>query len=116
MIQTTNVKSLIYDILLSNLSKDFIVAEEVDLLAVDLDGETTILRQEDLVTDSNADREELSLSSSLTRSNSNDLTFVVLGDLRLRQEDATSSLLDTKQTEGGFRAKNILMRTELVLP
>jgi len=79
-------------ILLVDLGQELVIAEKRILILTNLDGRTTKLRNQNLVTGLNGRSDALAITVKSTGANSEDLCFVELLDGGLGEEDATGSL------------------------
>lgn len=75
-----------------DLGEDLRIPEEVVLLFTDLDGATTELRNENLVTGGNAHRDSLAITVNGTGADGKDFGLVLLLDAALWEEDTGGSL------------------------
>jgi hypothetical protein len=89
------------------------IPEEVVLLFADLDGATTKLRNENLVTSGNAHGNSLAVTVNGTGANGKDLGLVLLLDAALGEEDTGGSLwlgldaLDEDTVQEGSEALDV---------
>ena len=78
--------------LVLELGQDLLVAEEEDLLTVQLHGQATVLGQQHLVAHAHGDWDDVALAGGGAGPDGQHLPFIVLADAALRDDDATGSL------------------------
>lgn len=96
--------------LVVELGQNLVVSEQVHLITIELERKSTVFGQQHLVTDLHGNGDVHTIAGKVARANSKNFAFVGLGDVRLRQENATSGL----RNEERRRINNELRQKELM--